>query len=274
MSAALTEVLRPDWPAPAGVTALMSTRSGGVSLPPFDSLDLRPAQLSDSPTEQAEAVAENQRRFAAALGAIPVWLHQVHGTDVVRLTAADLQRGAALPRADASISTEAGVACAVLVADCLPVLLASSDGRVVGAAHAGWRGLAAGVLERTVSAMVDAAGVRPDELQAWLGPCIGPEAFEVDAVVLSAFGADPLTADQRRFAYRPRADGSPRWRADLAGLASDRLVALGLQRISGGSWCTVADSSRFFSFRREGRCGRLAAAISRVGRAGFGWAGG
>lgn len=259
----LPGALRPDWPTPPGVVALMSSRRGGVSAPPCDSLNLRHPALPAGTPDAADAVFENQRRFALALGAQPVWLNQVHGCQVLRLGPEHLLDSAALPTADASISTEPGLACTVLVADCLPVLLASQDGRVVGAAHAGWRGLAAGVLDHTVAAMCEAAAVAPAQIQAWLGPCIGRAAFEVGADVLAAFSAAPLHADQPRFDFRPRADGQPRWRADLAGLARDRLAALGVGQVSGGAWCTVADASRFFSYRRDGATGHMAAAIAR-----------
>ncbi len=258
----LPQAIRPDWPAPARVRALMSTRAGGISASPFDSLNLRPAALGGGDADDPAAVRENQHRFAIALGAQPVWLAQVHGADVLVLTADHARPGAPLPLADASICTAPGMACAVLVADCLPVLFCSADGRVVGAAHAGWRGLAAGVLDNTVAALCRAAGCAPDQLLAWLGPCIGPQAFEVGADVLQAFGADPAAADNPWFRPSPRADGSPRWRADLAGLARQRLRLLGLTALSSDGGCTVADGSRFFSFRRDVRTGRLAAAIA------------
>jgi hypothetical protein len=261
----LPSAIRPDWPAPAGVLALMSTRAGGVSAAPFDSLNLRPPALGGEGVDEPAAVRENQRRFAAALGAAPVWLEQVHGADVLHLSAGHLRPGTALPRADASISTEPGVACAVLVADCLPVLLCSADSRAVGAAHAGWRGLAGGVLDHTVAALCEAAACAPADLLAWLGPCIGAQAFEVGEDVLHAFDADPRSPDPLLFRDSPRRDGSPRWRADLAGLARRRLAALGLLQISGGGWCTVGEASRFFSFRRDGRTGRMAAAIALRG---------
>lgn len=261
----LPDAIRPDWPAPSGITALMSTRQGGVSVAPFDSLNLRPPALGGEGADAPEAVLENQRRFGQGLGAQPVWLHQVHGADVLRLTPDHLRPASALPRADASICTEPGIACTVLVADCLPVLFCSADGRAVGAAHAGWRGLAGGVIDHTVAALCKAAACAPADLLAWLGPCIGPDAFEVGADVLQAFGADPpdlSAADARLFRFSPRPDGSPRWRADLAGLARQRLAALGVHRQHGGGWCTVDQPSRFFSFRREPRTGRMAAAIA------------
>lgn len=258
----LPDALRPEWPAPANVAALMSTRAGGVSAAPFDTLNLRPPGLRGDAVDEPGAVRENQRRFAAALGARPVWLDQVHGADVVRLTPDHLAPDAPFPRADASVTTEPGIGCAVLVADCLPVLLCDRGGRAVGAAHAGWRGLAGGVIEQTLGALCDAAGCAPADVIAWLGACIGPRQFEVGADVLQAFGADPAGADPARFVYRPREDGSPRWLANLPQLARDRLRAAGVDSISGGTWCTVEAPSRFFSFRRDRVTGRLAAAIA------------
>ena len=258
----LPQALRPDWPAPAQVSALMSTRSGGVSAAPFDSLNLRPPLLGGAGVDQPESVFQNQRHFSQALGAVPIWLNQVHGTTVVTLTAADRQAGRDLPQADASISREPGLACTVLVADCLPVLFCSVDGLAVGAAHAGWRGLAAGVIDQTVSALCQLAGCPADQLLAWLGPCIGPQAFEVGEDVLQAFGVDPRQPDASLFRHSPRSDGGHRWRADLAGLATRRLATLGVRQLSGGTWCTFSDASRFFSFRRDGRTGRMAAAVA------------
>lgn len=240
--------LRPDWDAP-GVGALMSTRAGGVSEGPFAAMNIR-AGLGDDPL----AVVRNQALFASEIGARPVWLDQVHGRHVVRLSGEHLGR---VPTADASVCTEPGIACTVQVADCLPVLFAAPGGRGVGGAHAGWRGLSGGVLEATVDVLCDAAGCAPGDLLAWLGPCIGPRRFEVGAEVLEAFGADPGRAAQPFFV--PHADG--KWMADLAGLARERLARAGLSRVSGGQWCTVEDASRFFSFRRDRVTGRMVAAI-------------
>ncbi len=248
---AVDAFIRPDWAVDARVGALMTTRDGGVSVAPFDSLNLG-RSVGDAP----EAVAENRRRFEAAIGAPPVWLSQVHGVCVLRLPA-----GAGSQEADASITTEPDVACTVMVADCLPVLFAAPQARGVGAAHAGWRGLAAGVLGATVAALCEASACAPRELSAWLGPCIGPRQFEVGEDVVRAFGA----VAAMRFAPRGPAhvgpDGSPRWLADLPGLARDRLWAAGVKRISGGGWCTVEERSRFFSFRRDRSTGRMAAAV-------------
>jgi polyphenol oxidase len=244
--------LEPEWqvdaPTARRLGALMTTRAGGVSAPPFDSLN-----LGRSAGDDPAAVDENRRRFEAALGVPTRYLSQVHGARVARLTHAN----AAPCEADAAITTEPGLACTMMVADCLPVLFAAAEARGVGAAHAGWRGLAAGVLEATVHALCEAAACEPKEISAWLGPCIGPRQFEVGADVLDAFG----TAAARRFTAHRKADGSPRWLADLPALARDRLDAAGVTQISGGTWCTVEDASRFFSFRRDRITGRMAAAV-------------
>jgi YfiH family protein len=240
--------LAPEWNA-AGVGALMTTRAGGVSVAPFDSLNLRDA-VGDDPL----AVAHNRRIVAQAIGAEPVYLNQVHGRRVVRLTPADTRVGAPVHDADASITIEPGIACAAQVADCLPVLFAAPDGRAVGAAHAGWRGLAFGVLEATVQAVCEAAACEPHEVKAWLGACIGPAQFEVGADVLEAFRAE---AGSPRF--RPHA--RRKWLADLPALARDRLQLAGVLDITGGAWCSVSDPSRFFSFRRDRITGRMAAFV-------------
>jgi YfiH family protein len=240
--------LAPEWSMPR-VGALMTTRAGGVSTAPFDRLNLREA-IGDDPL----AVAHNRRVLVDAIGAVPVYLMQVHGKTVVRLAAADLQPGAPVHEADASITTEPGIACSAQVADCLPVLFAAPDGRAVGAAHAGWRGLALGVLEATLRAVCDAAACEPREVRAWLGACIGPTRFEVGPDVLQAFDAAP---DSPRF----KAHAPGKWLADLPGLARDRLQAAGVTDIGGGRWCTVSEPSRFFSFRRDRVTGRMAAFV-------------
>ena len=255
-------LLRPDWPAPPGVQAAMSTRDGGVSAAPWQSLNLGVA-VGDG----ARAVAENRARFAAALGARPHWLRQVHGTHVRKLGAAhparpeDPAEDPADDPADAAWTDEPGIACTVQVADCLPVLFAARDGRAVAAAHAGWRGLSAGVLEATVLALRQGAGVAPADVVAWLGPCIGARQFEVGADVLRAF-AEP--GDDSCFVPRNRTDGSARWLADLQRLAQRRLMRAGVGSVSVLPLCTVEENSRFFSFRRDGLTGptgRMAAAI-------------
>jgi polyphenol oxidase len=245
-------LLHPDWPAPAQVGAAMSTRGGGVSSAPWDSLNLGVA-VGDDP----HAVAENRARWADTLGATPTWLRQVHGAKVLRL-----HHGSNSDEpADAAWTSERGIACTVQVADCLPVLFAAVDGRAVAAAHAGWRGLAAGVLEATLQALQQGAGLDAGQVLVWLGPCIGPHQFEVGEDVLLAFGQSPAAPDTTLFVPRPRPDGSPRWLAHLQALARLRLQAAGVAHISALPACTVQDRSRFFSFRRDGQTGRLAAAV-------------
>ncbi|MCK6432612.1 MAG: peptidoglycan editing factor PgeF [Aquabacterium sp.] len=260
--------LAPGWTGEDGVRALMTTRHGGVSAGPYESLNLRAGPTPDLPDDVPAAVEENRRRLARVLGARPVYLEQVHGADVVRLTAAHLHAARPAVRADAAVTTEAGVGCTVLVADCLPVLMCAPGGTAVGAAHAGWRGLAAGVLERTVEALCIAAGCQPYQVRVWMGACIGPQAFEVGADVLQAFGVPRTDGGSevapRHFEPRLRPDGQMRWRADLAGLARDRLRAAGVVEHSGGQWCTVSDPKRFFSYRRDRVTGRMAAVIARA----------
>lgn len=237
-------LLTPDWPAPSGVRAAFTLRAGGVSAPPYDSLNVA-AHVGDLPA----CVAENRRRLREQLRlpGEPAWLEQVHGTDVAEL---DGQEAGA--PADAVITRRAGRACAVQVADCMPVLFAARDASVVGVAHAGWRGLAAGVLEATVARL----GVPPAGLIAWLGPAISARHFEVGSEVRAAFVArDAGAAD----AFAANARG--RWQCDLVALARRRLAALGIVSVSGGEWCTHSDRERFFSFRRDGQCGRMAALI-------------
>ena len=242
--------LFPEWDAP-GVGAVMTTRAGGVSAAPFDSMNLR-----DGLGDDAAAVAENQRRLQEAIGGTPVWLKQVHGAAIVPLTGADTRPEATVHSADASFTTEPGVVCAIQVADCLPVLFAAPGGRGVAAAHAGWRGLAGGVLAASVAALCSAARCEPHELQTWLGACIGPRRFEVGPDVLEAFGASPRGESPAFAPFKPG-----KWHANLPLLARERLRAAGVREISGGNWCTVEAPSRFFSFRRDGVTGRMAAAV-------------
>ncbi|MBL8287179.1 MAG: peptidoglycan editing factor PgeF [Rubrivivax sp.] len=251
----------------------MTTRAGGVSTGPWASLNLGRA-VGDLPA----AVQANRHRFAASLGwpqrarpgggaaegapARPVWLHQVHGASVIELDANTPDHPA--EPADAAWTRTAGIACVVGAADCLPVLFAVRDGRAVAAAHAGWRGLAAGVLEAVVRSLGRGAGARPADLIAWLGPCIGPRRFEVGADVLAAFGVAPNEANHEHFRYAPRPDGAPRWLADLQGLARRRLAALGVADVTADDRCTVEEARTFFSFRRAAGLepsGRMAAAV-------------
>ncbi len=250
-------LVRPQWTAPPGVGAAMSLRGGGVSQSPFDSLNLS-LGVGDEPP----LVQENRRRFTVALGAQPVWVRQVHGTDVVRLHAG--AGTAPLAAADAVWTTERGLACTVGAADCMPVLLALRDGSAVAAAHAGWRGLAAGVLPAAVQAVCAETGARPQDFLAWLGPCLGPKHFEVQADVLAAFGADLGNADPLHFKPAPTRDGLPRWHANLPALARLQLQRAGVQDITDDGRCTFSDPSNFFSFRRDRITGRHAAAIWRL----------
>ena len=245
--------LAPDWRV-AGVGALMTTRSGGVSRAPYATMNVGAAVGDDT-----GAVTANRALLGEAMGAAPVFLRQVHGARVVRVDAGDAAPGAPVHEADAVVTREAGVACVVQAADCLPVLLAAPDGRAVGAAHAGWRGLSAGVVEAAVDALCRAGQCAPGDVVAWLGACIGPDAFEVGEDVLIAFGT--ASGHDGARAGRFKAKGGAKWYADLVGLARDRLVAAGVERVSGGAWCTVTDASRFFSYRRDGVTGRMAAAV-------------
>jgi polyphenol oxidase len=240
----LPPFLTPDWPAPPQVQAAFTLRAGGVSAPPFASLN-----VARHVGDRSDAVDENRRRVCQqlALPGEPAWLEQVHGRAV-----ADLDAAVAMPRADASVTRVAGRVCAVQVADCLPVLFAARSGSAVAAAHCGWRGLAGGVLEATVAALAVSAG----ELYAWLGPAIGPAAFEVGEEVRAAF----MTQDERAAqAFAGNARG--RWQCDLFQLARQRLAALGVSAVFGGGVCTASDPQRFFSYRRDGRCGRMAALV-------------
>jgi hypothetical protein len=273
----------PDWPAPAPVRAVVTTRCGGVSAAPFDSLNLG-LRAGDHP----EAVRRNRARLAAVTGSDPVFLRQVHGCGVAIADANGVRGGAGggadgstggdaggdarggaragacvgagagagdpvdEPAADALVSRSPRRAAAVLVADCLPVLLAARDGSVVAAAHAGWRGLSAGVVEATVAA----TGVPPAALVAWLGPAIGPAAFEVGPEVRAAFVEGDPGADACFEAGRPG-----KWHADLFALARRRLAAAGVTDVHGGGLCTAGDPGRFYSYRRDGTTGRMGALV-------------
>ena len=236
--------LVPDWPAPITVRALSTWRQGGASTPPYASLNLG-EHVGDAPAR----VAENRRRLAAAaqLPAEPRWLAQIHGTRVTDLDADGLPGPA-----DAAFSRQPGRVCAILTADCLPILLAADSGDLVAAAHAGWRGLAGGIIEATVAALA----VPPASLLAWLGPAIGPRHFEVGQEVRAALlELDP----EAETAFAPNARG--RFMADLELLARRRLMGAGIGRIYGGGRCTFADDDRYFSHRRDGVTGRQATLI-------------
>lgn len=237
----------PDWPVASGVQAFVTTRNGGVSAGALASLNLG-KRTGDSD----EIVAENRHRLRAFLPAEPRWVHQVHGTAVA---VHGRQEDGVAAVADAAVTCEPGVVCAVLTADCLPVLLADRRGNAVGVAHAGWRGLAAGVLERTVAEM-KGLGADAPQLVAWLGPAIGPAAFEVGADVLEAFRA------AHRYHDAHFASGVPgKWYADLYGLARRQLEDCGVGFVAGGGFCTKSDAKRFYSWRRERGGGRMAALV-------------
>lgn len=255
----LPTALVPDWPAPPWVQALCTTRAGGVSRAPFDSLN-----LGDHVGDDPLAVLANRRGLSTAIAARPIFLQQVHGVRAVMLDEATPDGTVA----DACLTRTPGLACTIMVADCLPVLFCNRAGTTVAAAHAGWRGLAGsggqGVLEQALAAFLAAAAVDPADIGAqtmvWLGPCIGPQAFEVGPDVKDQFQAhDPSAAEH----FRPLTGG--KWLADLAGLARQRLAALGITSIYGNDasagWCTVSQPSRFFSHRRDGRSGRFAACV-------------
>jgi len=261
----------PDWPAPPAVRAVCTTRAGGVSNPPFDSLN-----LGDHVGDDPAAVAANRQTLRNALGARPVFLQQVHGVEVITLDAATPDGAVA----DACLSATPGVACTMMVADCLPVLVTNTEGSAVAAAHAGWRGLAGksegggqGVLEAVLMSFWHHSSVKWSDTAienkvkktlVWLGPCIGPAAFEVGAEVREAFCAFDPKADD---CFAPQAGG--KYLANLPALARRRLAALGVTTVYGNDgsqpWCTVSDPARFHSHRRDsvakGGSGRLAASV-------------
>lgn len=240
------ELITPDWPAPKRVMAMTTTRLGGVSLPPFDSLN-----LGDHVGDDANAVAENRRRLQDRfdLPSEPKWLSQVHGS-----RCCDAVQVAGGTEADALFTVQPGVVCAVLTADCLPLLLCDRGGQRVAAVHAGWRGLLDGVIENSVKRM---AGT---ELMAWMGPAIGPGAFEVGEEVRAAFVAHDIAA-QAAFVSQ----GEGKWLADIYQLARQRLTACGISKVYGGEYCTFTDSEHFYSYRRDGQTGRMASLIWLVG---------
>ena len=228
----------PNWPAPPNIRALQTTRIGGFSCAPYDSLNLG-SHVADSSLD----VARNRMLLNTLMPSEPVWLEQLHG-----IVVANADSASCLPQADACIATHRSAVCVVMTADCLPVLLCDQQGSVVGAVHAGWKGLAAGVIEAAVKAM----NVPANNLMAWLGPAISQQAFEVGAEVRDIF----IVAD-------PQAEGAfvsvqnGKWRPDIYALASLRLNALGIKQIYGGDYCTYKDAKRFFSYRRDGVTGRM-----------------
>jgi YfiH family protein len=237
-----TDLIFPDWPAPAHVKALQTTRAGGESVAPYASLNLGD-RVGDNPL----TVTANRQALSRFAPTEPLWLKQMHGVKVV-----DAATASCLPEADAAYARAPHAVCTVMTADCLPVLLCDEAGSVVGVAHAGWRGLLGGVIEATITAMQ----APPDRLMAWLGPAIGPQAFEVGTEVRDAFVAHDAQAAQA-FIAKP----NDKWLADIYLLAKQRLHKMGVNRIYGGDFCTYTDQSRFFSYRRDGVTGRMASMI-------------
>ena len=258
VSLGLHDCLVPDWPAPSGVRALITTRAGGVSQRSLQGLNLG-RSVGDAPA----AVAENRRRVGQLIGAAPRWMSQVHGVEVARLD--DLQPDVPIT-ADAAVSMMRGTVCTVMMADCLTVLFCDKNGSVMAAAHAGWRGLADGVLEAAIAAMRTA----PQHIMAYMGPAIGPGAFEVGNDVRDIFLTRALPAEragvEAAFIARPNATPS-KWLADIYALANIRMLRAGIaaQQVFGGGRCTYADEGRFFSYRRSThvgeKSGRMAAMI-------------
>lgn len=259
-----TDWIAPDWPAPANVRAVSTTRSGGVSRGPYASFNLG-THVGDDP----RAVAENrlQLRTELSLSREPHWLAQVHGAQVTTIGHFDnplsptnvgdrvgvrVGKAAEETTADAAITRSTREVCAIMTADCLPVLLCDRTGKTVAAVHCGWRGLAAGILENTLAAM----RTPPTEILAWLGPAIGPEAYEVGDEVRAALTKAHPEADQ---AFEPRAGG--KWLCDICLIASQRLRRASVTHIYGGGFCTYSERERFFSYRRDGECGRMASLI-------------
>ncbi len=234
-------LITPDWPAPANVKALQTTRQGGVSMGVYASLN-----LGDHVKDNPQHVAANRQLLSAYLPTEPVWLNQVHGVRVI-----DAALSSCLESADASVATRKQVVCVTMTADCLPVLLCDHAGTVVAAVHAGWRSLCDGVIEATVAAMP----VPADQLMAWLGPAIGPEAFEVGSEVRAQFMAKDAQAES---AFKAKGD---KWLGDLYTIARQRLQRLGVTQVYGGGHCTFSESETFFSFRRDGDTGRMGSFI-------------
>lgn len=242
------------WVVPAKIKAFCTTRVGGVSMPPFDGLNLG-LNAGDDPSD----VLQNRRLLRSILPADPCWLRQIHGITV----STPVTRNAFMDgpfEADASVTNIPNEVLAILTADCMPVLFASKSGDVIGAAHAGWRGLSGGVLENTVREMCALSrDLKPQDITVWMGPAIGPTAFEVGDDVLQAFSGQSQAILSQ--AFRP-VDGNPgKYWANLCLLAQDRLRALGIEQIYGGDFCTVADPANFYSYRRDKKTGRFASLI-------------
>ena len=236
-----TDLIIPDWPAPANVKAIQTTRKGGFSVAPYDSFNLG-AHVQDDPL----VVTKNRQLLSQYLPSEPVWLNQVHGVEVLNAATS-----LCVQDADASFSQNKNVVCVTMTADCLPVLLCNKQGTAVAAIHAGWRSLCDGVIEATIKSL----GQASEDLMAWLGPAIGPKAFEVGSEVRAAFVAQDVQAEQ---AFSPVAD---KWLGDLYLIARQRLNKQGVTQVYGGGECTFSNPSQYFSFRRDGVTGRMATLI-------------
>jgi YfiH family protein len=246
-----SNLIVPDWPAPANVHAMQTTRNKGYSHAPYDTLNLG-SHVKDNP----QHVAQNRQLLSQYLPSEPVWLNQVHGIHVV-----DAANTNCVPDADASFSIRENVVCVTMTADCLPVLLCNNAGTVVAAIHAGWRSLCDGVIEATVAQILTTTPVKPADLIAWLGPAIGPQAFEVGGEVRMQFIEKDAQADlafKKHPAFKPHDD---KWLGDIYQIATQRLNNLSVTKIYGGGLCTYTDKERFFSFRRDGDTGRMATLI-------------
>lgn len=243
--------IKPDWPAPTNVCAVVTTRLGGNSAAPYDSFNLA-FHVGDEPSH----VVENRRKLLVALNEIapcgpPQWLQQVHGTEVIDAFSEPKRRAQTVPEGDAVFTIQRGLPCVVMTADCLPVFFCDQSGYRVAVAHAGWRGLANGILENTLAKFTN-----PAEVMCWLGPAIGPTAFEVGAEVRELFVRNNAMADS---AFIPQGNG--KYLADIYSLARQRLMKAGIGMISGGHLCTVTEQEKFFSYRREHTTGRMASII-------------
>ena len=248
------EVIKPDWPSPLNIHSLVTTRDGGTSLPPFSSLN-----FGDHVGDDNEAVKANRAILRSQIPSEPIWLKQVHGTFVStpfnRRLASD-----SVIQADAAVTNRANEVLAVITADCLPIFFSNQTGDVIGVAHAGWRGLCAGVLENTVTEMLILdTDMTPNQIMAWMGPAIGPEAFEVGEDVYAAFLNSGIAFPSNAFVAIPSRPG--KYFANLYLLAQSRLFTLGVEQIYGGNFCTVTDQKRFFSHRRDAISGRFASLI-------------
>ncbi len=246
----LSDFIIPNWPAPKNVHALQTNRHAGVSQAPYDSLNFG-MHVKDNPMH----VAHNRQLLSDYVPSEPVWLNQVHGTHVLNVGVVDAANTSCVPDADAAYATRKNVVCVTMTADCLPVLLCDTAGTVVSAVHAGWRGLCDGVLEASIHEVCRAANIDSNQLLAWLGPAIGPNAFEVGAEVREQFMAIDKKSE---VAFKPHGD---KWLCDIYKIATQRLNNLGITKVYGGDRCTYTEKDQFFSYRRDNVTGRMATLI-------------